>query len=128
MRETHHSTGEFIVSTRMLNRQTKARIIAIPLALIIAGVWYYTSRGNTTGPEHKDTTSAAVADVGDCMQNKGSESAPDLSIVDCGASTADYKVKERYALDHTCDDGDSQYQATRRGRAQFTLCMEKLGQ
>lgn len=128
MRETHHSTGEFIVSTRTLNRQTKARIIAIPLALIIAGVWYYTSRGNTTGPEHKDTTSAAVADVGDCMQNKGSESAPDLSIVDCGASTADYKVKERYALDHACDDGYSQYQVTRRGRAQFTLCMEKLGQ
>ncbi|MEU8823771.1 hypothetical protein [Streptomyces sp. NPDC048636] len=109
-----------------LSHQTKVKIIAIPLALIIAGVWYYNSRGNTTGPEQQKKVASQTIDTGDCVQNKGTEGDPDLTKVDCGAATADYKVKEDWPLDHACEAGLSQYQVTRNGRAQYTLCMEKL--
>ncbi|WP_431776029.1 LppU/SCO3897 family protein [Streptomyces cucumeris] len=109
-----------------LSRQTKIRIIAIPLALIVAGVWYYNSRGNTTGPEQQKKVAAQTIDAGDCVQNKGTESDPDLKKVDCGGAAADYKVKEQWPLDHECEPGLSTYQVTRKGRAQYTLCMEKL--
>jgi hypothetical protein len=109
--------------------KTKIQMIVIPLVLIGYGVWYgllgHDTPSTSTSP-NTDSTSASAAEVGDCLQNKGSESDPDLTIVDCGGATADYKVKQREALDYTCDPQYATYQLTRNGRPQFTLCMEHV--
>ncbi|MFJ1703305.1 hypothetical protein [Kitasatospora sp. NPDC088346] len=34
----------------------------------------------------------SVAQVGNCVHNSGSDTKPDVSIVDCGAANADFKV------------------------------------
>ncbi|MFE1249176.1 hypothetical protein [Streptomyces sp. NPDC058735] len=47
-------------------------------------------------------TDAETTAVGSCMQNKGSQSQPDLSTVDCSSSDAQYKVVEKF--DNTSDD------------------------
>ncbi|MGW3985690.1 LppU/SCO3897 family protein [Streptomyces sp. NPDC004830] len=47
-------------------------------------------------------TDAETTAVGSCMHNKGTQSQPDLSTVDCGASDAQYKVVEKF--DDTSDD------------------------
>ncbi|MGW2324487.1 LppU/SCO3897 family protein [Streptomyces sp. NPDC001700] len=110
--------------------KTKIQMIVVPLVLIGYGVWYGvmghdTPSSSSTSP-NTDSTSASAADVGDCLQNKGSESDPDLSIVDCGGATADYKVTERQVSDYECQPGNATYQMTRNGRPQFTLCMEHV--
>jgi len=109
-----------------LSRQTKIRLIAIPLAVIAYGIWYAVGDHDTSTPASTDSNSASSAEVGDCLQNKGSESDPDLTIVDCGGAAADYKVKQREVLDYTCDPQYATYQLTRNGRPQFTLCMEHI--
>jgi len=103
-------------------------MIAGVLVAIFCAVWYGVLGHDTpdTGPANTDSTSASAADVGDCIQKKGTDSDPDLTIVDCGGATADYKVKQREAMDYTCDPQYATYQLTRNGRPQFTLCMEHI--
>lgn len=105
-------------------------MIVVPLVLIGYGVWYglmgHDTPSSTSTSPNTDSTSASAADVGDCLQKKGSDSDPDLTIVDCGGATADYKVKQREALDYSCDPQYATYQLTRNGRPQFTLCMEHI--
>ncbi|MFD7507113.1 hypothetical protein [Streptomyces sp. NPDC059850] len=112
------------------NLKTKIQVIAGVLVAIFCAVWYGVMGHDTpdTGPApaNTDSTSASSADVGDCLQNKGSESDPDLTIVDCGGATADYKVTERQVADYECQPGNATYQMTRNGRPQFTLCMEHV--
>lgn len=110
------------------NLKTKIQMIAGVLVAIFCAVWYGVLGHDSpdTGPANTDSTSASSAEVGDCLQNKGSESDPDLSIVGCGEATADYKVKQREVMDYTCDPQYATYQLTRNGRPQFTLCMEHV--
>ncbi|MEV0117913.1 hypothetical protein AB0H77_32530 [Streptomyces sp. NPDC050844] len=115
------------------NRQSPLmKVVTLLIAGVIAGVWWYTSRGNTTSPaSNKPGSSAsepAVADdateVGDCMANKGSNSSPDMETVDCSSAEAEYKVTSMNESE--CAPGESEYQQTRRGRVQYSLCMEPI--
>ncbi|CAL9531788.1 hypothetical protein SUDANB1_04035 [Streptomyces sp. enrichment culture] len=47
-------------------------------------------------------TDAETTAVGSCMHNKGTQSQPDLSTVDCSSGNAQYEVVEKF--DNTSDD------------------------
>ncbi|MEZ0092010.1 hypothetical protein [Streptacidiphilus sp. EB129] len=63
------------------------------LVLIAGGVVVYNyASGNPS-----------TASVGDCVHNKGTDSSPDVSIVDCKDATADYKVLKTLSSTNTDD-------------------------
>jgi hypothetical protein len=95
--------------------------VVLLVAAVIAGVWWYSSRGNTTGPGSETAKHPAVAEVGDCVQNKGSSGSPDMEIIDCSDAKAEYKVASKYETE--CEPGQSHYEQTRRGRVQFEMCL-----
>ncbi|MEV2254712.1 hypothetical protein AB0I94_29775 [Streptomyces sp. NPDC050147] len=97
------------------------KVVTLLIAAVIAGVWWYTSRGNSTGPDSEAAKAPAVAEVGDCVQNKGSDGSPDMEVIGCSSSEADYKVASKFESE--CEPGQSQYQETRRGRVQFEMCL-----
>ncbi|MEV5982693.1 hypothetical protein [Streptomyces sp. NPDC052114] len=95
------------------------------IAAVIAGVWMYTSRGNTTGSDSETANQPAALQIGDCVQNKGSEGSPDMEAVDCGDAKAEYKVESTGQAE--CEPGQSRYEQTRRGRVQFSMCLSQAG-
>ncbi|MGW0535921.1 LppU/SCO3897 family protein [Streptomyces sp. NPDC003032] len=100
------------------------KVAVLLIAAVVAGVWMYTSRGNSTGPDSESAKRPAAAEVGDCVQNKGSEGSPDMEVIDCGDAKAEYKVA---SLDGTeCEPGQSRYEQTRRGRVQFSMCLTEV--
>ncbi|GGV53536.1 hypothetical protein GCM10010277_51240 [Streptomyces longisporoflavus] len=94
------------------------------IAGVVAGVWWYSSRGNTTGPGSEVAKAPAATEVGDCVQNKGSTSSPDMEKVDCSGATAEYKVTSTHEVE--CEPGESRYEQTRRGRVQYSMCLKPL--
>lgn len=100
------------------------KAVTLLVAAVVAGVWWYSSRGNTTGPDSEAAKAPAVAEVGDCVQNKGSDGSPDMEVIDCSNAKAEYKVASKFEAE--CKPGQSQYQETRRGRVQFSMCLEPL--
>ncbi|WP_053670135.1 LppU/SCO3897 family protein [Streptomyces sp. NRRL B-1140] len=62
------------------------RVVGIIVVAIIIGVVKW-----QMGKTDAETTS-----VGSCMHNKGSQSQPDLSTVDCSSSDAQYEVIEKF--------------------------------
>lgn len=95
------------------------KAVGIALALIvIAGFWV------------ASWNDADTAEVGDCMKNNGNQINPDLEVVDCGTSEAEYKVKEVHndTTDGTlCPTATIPYtesQHRRRGSdTRFVLCL-----
>jgi hypothetical protein len=105
----------------------KVRVIAVVLALAGVGVWWFLSRGNTTGANAGTTSGVAASQVGDCLHNQGTDDDPDMRIVGCTASDADFKVAEKYYVDHACEtSGASRYQQTRKGKVRYTLCLTEV--
>ncbi|MCF3122048.1 MULTISPECIES: LppU/SCO3897 family protein [Streptomyces] len=100
------------------------KVGVLVIAAIIAGVWMYTSRGNTTGPDSESAKAPAVAEIGDCVQNKGSEGSPDMEVIDCGDTKAEYKVESKN--EQECEPGQSRFEQTRRGRVQFSMCLSQV--
>ncbi|MEU7584145.1 hypothetical protein AB0B50_41925 [Streptomyces sp. NPDC041068] len=100
------------------------KVAVLVIAAVIAGVWMYTSRGNTTGPDSETAKQPASAQVGDCVQNKGSEGSPDMEVIDCGDAKAEYKVASMHETE--CEPGQSRYEQTRRGRVQFSMCLTEV--
>ncbi|MET8689863.1 hypothetical protein ABZV77_37235 [Streptomyces sp. NPDC004732] len=101
------------------------KVAVVVIAAVIAGVWMYTSRGNTTGPDSESAKEPAVAEVGDCVQNKGSDGTPDMEVIDCSDPKAEYEVASKF--ENECEPGQSRYEQTRRGRVQFSMCLTKAG-
>ncbi|MEU8957198.1 hypothetical protein AB0C93_23180 [Streptomyces sp. NPDC048518] len=97
------------------------KVVVLLVAAAVAGVWMYTSRGNTTGPDSESAKAPAVAEVGDCVQNKGTQDEPDMEVVDCGDAKAKYKVTSKFETE--CEPGQTRYTQTRRGREQFSMCL-----
>lgn len=107
------------------NRQSPLmKVVVLLIAGVIAGVWWYSSRGNTTGPGSEAAKAPTAAEVGDCVQNKGSSGSPDMEVVDCSGATAEYKVASKYETE--CEPGQSRYEQTRRGRVQYSMCLEPI--
>ncbi|MFJ2774052.1 hypothetical protein [Streptomyces sp. NPDC087300] len=100
------------------------KVAALLIAAVVAGVWMYTSKGNTTGPDSESAKQPAVAEIGDCVQDKGSEGSPDMEIIDCGDAKAEYKVESKHETE--CEPGQSRYEQTRRGRVQFSMCLTEV--
>ncbi|MGW2224782.1 LppU/SCO3897 family protein [Streptomyces formicae] len=100
------------------------KVAALLIAAVVAGVWMYTSKGNTTGPDSESAKQPAVAEVGDCVQNTGSDGSPDMEIIGCGEAEAEYKVASKFETE--CEPGQSRYEQTRRGRVQFSMCLTEV--
>ncbi|MFE0174358.1 hypothetical protein ACFWZ2_18750 [Streptomyces sp. NPDC059002] len=101
------------------------KVAALLIAAVVAGVWMYTSRGNTTGPDSESAKQPAAAEIGDCVQNTGSQDSPDMEVIDCGDAKAEYKVASQGLAE--CEPGQSRYEQTRRGRVQFSMCLTEVG-
>ncbi|WP_329210970.1 hypothetical protein OG257_25150 [Streptomyces sp. NBC_00683] len=71
--------------------------------------------------------SANTARVGECVRVSGTESAPEVAVVDCGSAEAEFKVAERHeGSDARCDRTNFSEYAEYGGRDSFTLCLAPL--
>jgi hypothetical protein len=95
----------------------KIKIVAAVVLLIGVGVFYLLNHD----------TMPASAVVGDCMHNSGTESNPDLEIVKCGDSKAQFKVTQAGDDAVECKDDESSYEETRKGRVLTSLCLTSVG-
>jgi hypothetical protein len=98
------------------------KVIGVIIAVIFAGVIWVMSWDD-----------ADTAVVGDCMKNNGNTINPDLQVVDCGTSEAEFKVKEVHAdtTDLTvCPTGTAAYGESQHRRrsadTKFVLCLTHL--
>jgi hypothetical protein len=70
------------------------------------------------------------AAVGDCVHNSGSLSSPDVSVVDCGSSDADFRVVGRLSTSTTSacktfPEAEAGYWVE-QGSTSYTLCLSRL--
>ncbi|MGW1340632.1 LppU/SCO3897 family protein [Kribbella sp. NPDC002412] len=100
----------------LLQRPAIAMLL-LPIALIVAIVAINLS-----------ITTASEATVGSCVVNKGTSTTPDVEVVDCASSEAEYKVVGK--LDDTVDDTKCEqfpgYEAaytSEVGSQRYTLCL-----
>ncbi|WP_371497721.1 hypothetical protein OG871_17375 [Kitasatospora sp. NBC_00374] len=88
-------------------------VAAIVAALFVAG---YVMRDAPT-----------TAEVGSCVHNAGTDAKPDVSVVDCGAANAEFKVLKvvRTADESQCDtvDGVEASYSEERSSSMFVLCL-----
>jgi hypothetical protein len=92
-------------------------MVLLPIALIVAIVVI-----------NINTTTTSEAGVGSCVVNKGTASTPNVEVVDCSSSEAEYKVVGK--LDNTIDDSKCEqfqgYEAaytSEVGSQKYTLCL-----
>ncbi|QNE17285.1 toxin-antitoxin system, toxin component [Kribbella qitaiheensis] len=87
----------------------------LPIAVIALLIW-------------SSQSSPSSAGVGDCIQNKGTISSPNVKVVDCGSGDAEYKVVGKLS-DSTNSDQCEQFEGytvayTEEGRSSgYTLCL-----
>ncbi|GAA1674520.1 hypothetical protein GCM10009745_16980 [Kribbella yunnanensis] len=100
-----------------LFKRPQVFVLLVPIAIIAAIVI-----GNIT------TTSTNEAAVGQCVVNSGSDSDPDVDVVDCGDAKAQYRIVGK--LDNTTDDSRCEqfpgYEASytvRERYTRYTLCL-----
>ncbi|ORT57766.1 hypothetical protein BKD26_21495 [Streptomyces sp. CB03238] len=97
--------------------------IVIVIGVIVIAVGYFMSRDD-----------ADQAEAGDCMKNNGTMVSPDLQVVECGGTDAEFKVVE--VIPDTVDTklckgkSDIGYQEQTSGRRssgkQFVLCIDEI--
>jgi hypothetical protein len=92
-------------------------MLLLPIALIVTIVVI-----------NLNITTTSEAGVGSCVVNKGTASSPNVKVVDCGSSEAEYKVVGK--LDNTIDDSKcDQFQGyeaaytSEVGSQRYTLCL-----
>ncbi|MFM9371480.1 hypothetical protein [Streptomyces sp. Da 82-17] len=112
--------------------QTVVKGVAVVIGCIVAGVWYFSTKGDTVEDAKnaaKNDTSATGADVGECVQRLGTDAEPDIRVVDCADPKAQYKVSDEgfTANSLTCKAGDSKFTIEySRGRSDVALCLTPL--
>ena len=77
-------------------KNSKGRSTAIGLGVMIlalGGLFAATEMGDK----------ASTASVGDCVHNSGTDSKPDVKVVDCKSATADFKVLKTLDSDNMDD-------------------------
>ncbi|WP_344113969.1 LppU/SCO3897 family protein [Kribbella alba] len=90
-------------------------MLLLPVAVIGLIVW-----GNMGNP--------SSADVGQCVLNKGNSSAPNVEVVDCGSSDAQYRIIGRLENSSNADDcekfeGYTAAYTKETGSSSYTLCL-----
>ncbi len=75
--------------------------------------------------------STSNADVGQCVQNKGTSSDPNVKVVDCGSADAEYKIVGK--VDDSTDDsqceqfaGSEASYVYQSGSTKYTLCLSPV--
>jgi hypothetical protein len=75
--------------------------------------------------------STSNADVGQCVQNKGTSTNPNVKVVDCGSADAEYKIVGK--IDDSTDDtqceqfaGSEASYVYERGSTKYTLCLSPV--
>ncbi|MEV3989680.1 hypothetical protein AB0J57_12325 [Streptomyces sp. NPDC049837] len=100
------------------------KTIGVVLALITIAVFWFLSQDD-----------ADHAEAGDCLKNNGTTITPDLQIVECGGTDAEFKVVEVIpdTLDTKLCEGKSDigyHEQTSGGRRssgkQFVLCIDEI--
>ena len=89
--------------------------LLLPIALIVLIV--FAAQGD---PEY--------ASEGECIQNKGTVSAPDVRVVDCGSADAEYKIVGKLDNSTNSDEceqftGYTVAYTEERGSSKYTLCL-----
>lgn len=107
------------------SRSPMFKAVVFVIALIGAGVYYFTKGDEPYKPSTDTSNSDFSAEVGDCMKNDGTESSPDLEVVDCTSSAAVYKV-EQTGSTSKCEDGQIKYTKTRRTTTLLTMCLSEI--
>jgi hypothetical protein len=87
----------------------------LPIAVIALLIW-----GNQGSP--------SSADAGDCVQNKGTISSPNVKVVDCASSDAEYKVVGKLSNSTNSDEcekfeGYTVAYTEERSSSKYTLCL-----
>jgi hypothetical protein len=93
-------------------------IIMLLIPVFLVGLIVYSASQSTSN-----------ASAGDCVQNTGSVSEPNVSVVDCGSSDAEYKIIGKISGSANADDCEQQYPdytvaySEERGSSKYTLCL-----
>ncbi|MDI3405308.1 LppU/SCO3897 family protein [Streptomyces cavernicola] len=119
--------------------QTVVKGVAVVIALIVGGIWHFSTKGDTVkdaeqaAQDAKEAaekdTSAAGADVGECVDRLGTDEDPDIRVVPCSDAKAEFKVSDEgfTANSLTCKAGDSKFTVTyTRGSSDIALCLTPL--
>ncbi|MFF3288602.1 hypothetical protein [Streptomyces sp. NPDC003023] len=107
-----------------LSLKKKFQIVVAVLAVIAFGVFWFLGRDD-----------ADTAKAGDCLKNSGTQTNPDLQVVECGGAEAAYKVVSVHSdtTDQTICEGKADigyYEQTSGGRRSsgksFVLCLNEI--
>jgi hypothetical protein len=89
--------------------------LLIPVAVLALIIW-------------ANVNSTSNAEVGSCVMNKGTSGNPDVKVVDCTSSDAEYRIVGK--LDDSTDDsqcknfaGSEASYVYERGSSKYTLCL-----
>ncbi|MFD7155189.1 hypothetical protein ACFV9C_11340 [Kribbella sp. NPDC059898] len=66
------------------------------------------------------------AQVGACVVNKGTSSSPDVKVVDCSSSDAEYRVIDKLNSTDESQCGDNADATYVDEKADYTLCLAKI--
>ncbi|WP_244502589.1 LppU/SCO3897 family protein [Streptomyces oceani] len=87
--------------------------------VIVLGIGAVVTWSVIDGQDDADT-----AAQGDCVINNGTDIQPDVEVVDCTSSKAEFKVAEKHDGDFQCNrEKYAQYSETKNGDTTFTLCL-----
>jgi hypothetical protein len=91
--------------------------LLVPIAVIALLVW-------------SNVNSVSSADVGQCVRNNGTSSAPKVEVVDCGSSDAQYRIVGRLkntSNSRDCEQfADSTTAYTKSGSSGYILCLKPV--
>ncbi|MCN9243570.1 hypothetical protein NGF19_22740 [Streptomyces sp. RY43-2] len=104
----------------LAGRQKLIKAVAVVIALVVAGVWYFVKKDEPTTPSNSQYT----ASVGDCMKKTGNGD-DELEKVDCSDSAATYRVESNGSAED-CKPGQLKYTETRRHITVLTLCLSEI--
>lgn len=92
--------------------------IAIGVAALVVGG--FVIFGVVEGQDDANTASK-----GDCVVNRGTDAVPEVEVVDCSSSEAEFTVAEKHDGQAKCDRLKySTYSETKGSDVLFTLCLE----
>jgi len=103
----------------------KKNLLKIAALLVIVGIIW-------AGASLLSKDDAKNAAVGNCMKNTGTTGSPELDIVDCSSSDAQYKVvsvHKNTTSTSVCEDGNIGYYESsgrKRNRTRVVLCLSEL--
>ncbi|MFF1451742.1 hypothetical protein ACFVYF_26920 [Streptomyces sp. NPDC058274] len=107
------------------SRSPLFRVATFAVAAVAVGAYYLVNGFDHKTPSTSADTSEWTASVGDCLTNNGSESSPDMEVVGCSSSKAEYRIEQTGSTSE-CEDGQLKYTKTRRTTTLLTMCISEI--